>query len=158
MRLVFFNSLYGLQKLEGSKNYHRNVFLKGLSHTTSNKSYLSDWLTVFGQKFQLKFENFADICLINTCSVTEKADRKAKKLIKSINRKFPKTKIIVYGCYAQLKPNDIIDMEGVSCVIGDEEKFNIGDIIDENKINKNQSRNMDFNSFKKITNGSKWLF
>ncbi len=85
---------------------------------------------------QVPIENFSDICLINTCSVTEKADRKAKKLIKSINRKFPKTKIIVYGCYAQLKPNDIMDMKGVSCVIGDEEKFNIGDIINENEINK----------------------
>jgi len=83
-------------------------------------------------------DNFADICLINTCSVTEKADKKAKKMIKSINKKFPQTKIIVYGCYAQLKPDEIMNIEGVSCVIGDEEKFNIANIIDNNKINKEQ--------------------
>ena len=43
---------------------------------------------------QVPIESFSDICLINTCSVTEKADRKAKKLISSINKRFPKTKIL----------------------------------------------------------------
>ena len=87
---------------------------------------------------QVPIENFADISLINTCSVTENADRKARKLIKSINNKFPETKIIVYGCYAQLKPDDIMNMKGVSCVVGDEDKFNIGDIIDDDKLSKKQ--------------------
>ena len=87
---------------------------------------------------QIPIENSADICLINTCSVTEKADRKAKKLIQAINKKFPQTKIIVYGCYAQLKPDEIMNIEGVACVVGDKEKFNIGNIIDDDRINAEQ--------------------
>ena len=87
---------------------------------------------------QVPIESLADICLINTCSVTEKADKKAKKLIRSINKQFPQTKIIVYGCYAQLKPDDIINMEGVACVVGDKEKFNIVNILENDKIDGEQ--------------------
>ena len=56
----------------GVGNYHRNAFIKGLSHTTSNKSYLSDLLKFFGQKFQLKFENFADTCACIACTYENK--------------------------------------------------------------------------------------
>ena len=83
---------------------------------------------------QVPAESYADICLINTCSVTENADKKARKMIKSINQKFPNTKIIVYGCYAQLQPESIIKMDGVASVIGDNEKFNISNIIKNDNI------------------------
>ena len=83
---------------------------------------------------QVPAESYADICLINTCSVTENADKKARKMIKSINQKFPNTKIIVYGCYAQLQPDSIIKMDGVASVIGDNEKFNISNIIKNDNI------------------------
>ena len=86
---------------------------------------------------QVSMDDYADICLINTCSVTEKADSKAKKLIKGIHKRFPKTKIIVFGCYAQLKPKQISRIKGVSNVISTENKFDIDDIISEDKIDNN---------------------
>ena len=63
---------------------------------------------------QVSIDDYADICLINTCSVTEKADKKAKKLIKTIHNKFPETKIVVFGCYAQLQPEEITNLESIS--------------------------------------------
>ena len=85
---------------------------------------------------QVSINDYADICLINTCSVTEKADRKANKLIKSIHQKFPDSKIVVYGCYAQLEPEKIRSLDGVAAVIGTNEKFNLSDIIYEDKFNE----------------------
>ena len=83
---------------------------------------------------QVSIDDYADICLINTCSVTEKADKKAKKLIKTIHNKFPETKIVVFGSYAQLKPKEISDLDGVAIVVSTENKFNISDIIYEDKL------------------------
>ena len=80
---------------------------------------------------QVPIENYADVCLINTCSVTDNADKKANKLIRSINLKFPESKIVVYGCYAQLKPEFISKIPGVTAVIGTEEKFNINNILSD---------------------------
>jgi len=81
---------------------------------------------------QVPFEDKADLCLLNTCSVTENADKKAEKLIHSLHNKFPETKIIVYGCFAQLQPEKILKIKGVNAVVGTNEKFNLQKII-ENK-------------------------
>ena len=88
---------------------------------------------------QVSIDDYADICLINTCSVTEKADNKAKKMIREIHNKFPETKIVVFGCYAQLKPREISELDGVVSVISTENKFNISDIIYENKLDDSYS-------------------
>ena len=88
---------------------------------------------------QVSIDDYADICLINTCSVTEKADKKAKKLIKTIHNKFPETKIVVFGCYAQLQPEEITNLEGVAAVISTENKFDISDIIYEDDLNDSHS-------------------
>jgi len=88
---------------------------------------------------QVSIDDYADICLINTCSVTEKADKKAKKLIKTIHSKFPETKIVVFGCYAQLQPEEITNIEGVAAVISTENKFDISNIIYENDLNDSHS-------------------
>ena len=88
---------------------------------------------------QVSIDDYADICLINTCSVTEKADKKAKKLIKTIHNKFPETKIVVFGCYAQLQPEEITNLEGVAAVISTENKFDISNIIYENDLNDSHS-------------------
>ena len=88
---------------------------------------------------QVSIDDYADICLINTCSVTEKADNKAKKMIRAIHNKFPETKIVVFGCYAQLKPKEISKLDGVVSVISTENKFNISDIIYENKLDDSYS-------------------
>jgi len=71
------------------------------------------------------FSNPADISIINTCSVTDFANKKCRKAVRSAKRKSPSGKVIVVGCYAQLKPNEIRKMEGVDLVLGAGEKFNI---------------------------------
>ena len=72
-----------------------------------------------------------DICVINTCSVTEVADKKGRQLIRRLCNKFPDATIIVTGCYAQLKPEEIAKIPGVDIVLGSDEKLKIGDFLDE---------------------------
>ena len=69
--------------------------------------------------------NNPDKVIINTCSVTENADKRCIDLIKKIKKKSPSTKITVVGCYAQLKAESIIEIDGVDKVLGAKEKFNI---------------------------------
>ena len=64
-----------------------------------------------------------DICVINTCTVTDAADRKGRQLIHKIHRKYPDAYIIVTGCYAQLKSEEISQIEGVNLVLGANDKF-----------------------------------
>jgi len=71
----------------------------------------------------------ADICIINTCSVTDAADHKDRQMIHRIRRQNPNAVLIVTGCYAQLKPTEIAQIEGVDYVLGQNEKFNIPDFI-----------------------------
>ena len=74
---------------------------------------------------QVAYQSEADIYVLNTCSVTENADKEARKLIRQAKRRNPKSSIIVIGCYAQLKPNDIAAIDGVDIVLGTKEKFNL---------------------------------
>ena len=67
----------------------------------------------------------ADICVINTCSVTELADKKCRQAIRRIARKHPDAFMVVTGCYAQLKPQDIADMPEVDLVLGAEQKLDL---------------------------------
>ncbi len=83
------------------------------------------------------FEN-ANIHIINTCSVTDKADKKAKKIINKIIKTSDNPYITVLGCYAQLKPKDIANIKGVNLVIGDKEKLNVVDHVLKN-YNKESS-------------------
>lgn len=64
----------------------------------------------------------ADVVVINTCSVTDTADKKGRQLIHRMIKKYPNAFIVVTGCFAQLKPNDIADIEGVDMVLGANEK------------------------------------
>ncbi len=68
----------------------------------------------------------ADLCLVNTCSVTEVADKKCRQLIRRIHRQHPNAKIVVTGCYAQLDPKRISEIEGVDLVLGAGQK---GDLV-----------------------------
>lgn len=68
----------------------------------------------------------ADLCLVNTCSVTDVADKKCRQLIRRIHRQHPKAKIIVTGCYAQLEPEEVAGIEGVDLVLGAGQK---GDLV-----------------------------
>jgi len=67
----------------------------------------------------------ADVCIINTCSVTDTADHKCRQAINRLNRQHPDAIMVVTGCYAQLKPEEIAAIEGVDLVLGANEKFSI---------------------------------
>ena len=77
-----------------------------------------------------KFEQGADVFVINTCSVTDFADRKCRKIVRQALRNSPQAKVIVIGCYAQLKPKEIAEIPGVDLVLGAAEKFRILDFVD----------------------------
>jgi threonylcarbamoyladenosine tRNA methylthiotransferase MtaB len=72
-----------------------------------------------------EFEEGADIYVINTCSVTDHADRKTRKVVKEGLKINPFANVIIIGCYAQLKPKEILEIPGVNLVLGASEKFNI---------------------------------
>ena len=71
----------------------------------------------------------ADLCLVNTCSVTDVADHKCRQVIHSIIRKHPGAFVVVTGCYAQLSPDDVSSIEGVNLVLGSEEKKQLIDLL-----------------------------
>ena len=73
----------------------------------------------------MDFSEPADYYVINTCSVTENADKQTKAIVKTALKTNPQAKIVVIGCYAQLKPEEIASISGVSMVLGAKEKFNI---------------------------------
>ena len=74
---------------------------------------------------KVDYRDKADIYVLNTCSVTENADKEARKLIRQAKRRNPDSSLAIIGCYAQLKPKDIANIEGVDLVLGSEEKFNV---------------------------------
>jgi len=77
------------------------------------------------------FDSLADIYVINTCSVTENADRECRYLVRQIQRKSPGSFVVITGCYAQLKPKEIAGIPGVDLVLGAAEKFNMAAHIRE---------------------------
>lgn len=80
---------------------------------------------------ELAFNDGADVYVINTCSVTDFADRKCRQIVRRALRFNPQAKVIVVGCYAQLKPDEIADIPGVDLVLGAAEKFRILDFVEE---------------------------
>lgn len=74
-----------------------------------------------------EFEGQADVYVINTCSVTDNADKECRQLVRRIQRRAPGSMVVITGCYAQLKPKEIANIEGVDLVLGAAEKFNIVD-------------------------------
>lgn len=75
----------------------------------------------------------ADICVVNTCSVTDLADKKCRQTVRKLIKENPGTFMIVTGCYAQLKPQEIADIEGVDLVLGSEQKLDVVSYLDELK-------------------------
>lgn len=78
-----------------------------------------------------EFDDLADVYVINTCSVTENADKECRQLVRRIQRKAPESFVVITGCYAQLKPKEIAGIPGVDLVLGAAEKFNIARHIRE---------------------------
>ena len=79
---------------------------------------------------EVEFDHAADIYVINTCSVTDFADRKCRKVVRQAMRQNPQAFVIVVGCYAQLKPQEIAEIPGVDLVLGAAEKFRIIEYVD----------------------------
>jgi threonylcarbamoyladenosine tRNA methylthiotransferase MtaB len=77
------------------------------------------------------FEEAADVYVINTCSVTENADKECRQIVRRIQRRSPQATVVVTGCYAQLKPKEIAQIEGVDLVLGAAEKFNLAHHLKE---------------------------
>lgn len=77
------------------------------------------------------FDDLADVYVINTCSVTDNADKECRHLVRRIQRKAPESFVVITGCYAQLKPQEIASIPGVDLVLGAAEKFNIAQHISE---------------------------
>jgi len=80
---------------------------------------------------EVKFEEGANIYVINTCSVTDFADKKCRQIVRRALRLSPEAFVVVIGCYAQLKPKEIAEIPGVDLVLGAAEKFRILDFIDD---------------------------
>ncbi len=96
----------------------------------SETSALSRQLEADGFEKKM-FDDIADVYVINTCSVTENADKECRQLVRRIQRKAPESLVVITGCYAQLKPKEIAEIEGVDLVLGAAEKFNIGNHLKE---------------------------
>ncbi|MFC0877478.1 tRNA (N(6)-L-threonylcarbamoyladenosine(37)-C(2))-methylthiotransferase MtaB [Saccharicrinis sp. FJH2] len=100
----------------------------------------------------------ADLVVINTCSVTELADKKCRNAIRSEIRKNPGAYVVVMGCYAQLKPEEIADIEGVDLILGSNEKFRMLDFIDhmekESRAEVHVSKLKDIEAFYPSYSGS----
>lgn len=80
---------------------------------------------------KVDFSDTPDIFIINTCSVTENADKKCRKIVKEAKKISPKSYVTILGCYAQLKPKEISTIAGVDAVLGAAEKFRLFDYLDD---------------------------
>lgn len=89
------------------------------------KEFLSNGYTI------VDFNEKADIYVFNTCTVTENAEKECRQLVRKALRKNPDAYIIVTGCYAQLRPEEIASINGVDTVLGSQEKFNLFDYIEK---------------------------
>lgn len=108
--------------------------------------------TLLEQGFRkVKTGEKADVCIINTCSVTDIADKKCRQSIHKYQKLHPNAFMIVTGCYAQLKPEEIAAMTGVDLVLGANEKFNLTDYLDnlqkKNKAEFHTTAVQDINTF-----------
>jgi threonylcarbamoyladenosine tRNA methylthiotransferase MtaB len=104
-------------------------------HTLGCKLNFAETSSLGGQFLERGFEIVdlgepADVVLLNTCSVTERADRECRQLIRRALRTSPAAFVVVTGCYAQLAPEEVASIEGVDLVLGTKEKFSVFDFCD----------------------------
>lgn len=109
--------------------------LKALYHTFGCKLNFSETSTV-AREFaargirRVSLGEQPDIVVVNTCSVTEMADKKCRQTIRSLHRRYPQAAIVVTGCYAQLKPSEVASLDGVAVVAGNDRKGELGALLD----------------------------
>ena len=110
-------------------------------HTLGCKTNYSETSSISREIIKSGFEKvgyneLADIYVLNTCSVTENANKDARKFVRKAKRNNPNATIVVIGCYAQLKPHEIGEIDGVDIVLGAKEKFNLINHLDGLELNK----------------------
>jgi threonylcarbamoyladenosine tRNA methylthiotransferase MtaB len=112
--------------------YNRKVayYTLGCKLNFSETSAISRSLSDNGY-VKVDFSEGADFYVINTCSVTENADKKCKQIVKQAKKTNPEAKVIIIGCYAQLKPDEIAQIKGVDLVLGANEKFRLHEHLDK---------------------------
>ncbi len=108
-------------------------------HTLGCKLNFSETSTIGNQFLSKGFQivdlkEDADIYVFNTCTVTENAEKECRQLVRRVLRQNPNAYVIVTGCYAQLRPGEISEIEGVDAIFGTKEKFKIFDLL--NKFDK----------------------
>ena len=108
-------------------------------HTLGCKLNFSETSTLARDSLKFGYENvnskdFADIYVFNTCSVTENANKETRKLVRRSKRLNPNAFIALIGCYAQLKPKELIELEDVNLVLGATDKFDLLKHLDEINI------------------------
>lgn len=114
----------------------------------SETSTIARSFTEMGFK-RVDFKEKADIYVINTCSVTDTADKKSRTVIRQVTRNNPAAFIVVTGCYAQLNPDEIASIDGVDLVIGSNDKFNIKNYLEN--LEKHAESEMHTCSFNEIS-------
>jgi len=87
----------------------------------------------------VNFNDFADIYIVNTCVVTEKAEKKSRSIIRQAKKKNPKAIVAAVGCYTEIHPDEIASVKGTDFVLGAANKFMVKEIIEEGKITTNDS-------------------
>jgi threonylcarbamoyladenosine tRNA methylthiotransferase MtaB len=130
-----------------------NQYKKVAFHTLGCKLNFSETSTI-ARHFResgyarVEMEQNPDVLVINTCSVTDQADKKCRNIVSRAIRQNPGVYVAVIGCYAQLKPQEIASIEGVSLVLGANEKFNIVDYVE--KAESNQSTQIQAGEIKDV--------
>tara|TARA_B100000768_G_scaffold180510_2_gene200692 strand:- start:214 stop:1533 length:1320 start_codon:yes stop_codon:yes gene_type:complete len=105
-------------------------YTQGCKLNFSETSTISRQVSKDGYQ-KVDFEDNADIYVINTCSVTENADRECKRIVRNALKKSPQAFIVIIGCYAQLKPEEIAQIDGVDLVLGATEKFKLNTYLND---------------------------
>lgn len=131
MRKVFTEN-YNYNMIDNStfNNYTAEFHTLGCKLNFAETSTIGKLLAEKGVK-RAHIGETPDICVVNTCSVTEEADKKCRQLIRRLTKKYPDALMIVTGCYAQLKGNEIAKIEGVDIVLGSEQKLDIVQYLDK---------------------------
>lgn len=101
-----------------------SFYTLGCKLNFSESSSLSRQMEEAGYRL-VPFQQGADVYVINTCSVTDHADKKCRKVVRQAKKFRPDARVAIVGCYAQLKPKEIAEIEGVDLVLGAAEKFNL---------------------------------
>lgn len=121
--------------------------LKAAYYTLGCKLNFAETSTIGSQLLSMGIERAAigekpDIIVVNTCSVTEVADKKGRRLIRSLHHRWPDSTLVVTGCYAQLKPEEVASIEGVDILLGSGEKLHIAKFLQNWFKGKRQSVNV----------------